>query len=162
MRRALIALGVAAVAVFVGALVLLETHEDPAPLDNPGASSAPDVDKPPPNPSRPTQPSPRASEDPVSPSPTPGFKLGKGSSPDARSNAQAILDDALAELRRLDASQQTLARDVYMRGHSAAERVEDELEKDDEPGLATLRAHEGLMKAELRRIYGADDSTQRP
>ena len=160
MRRGLIALGIAAIVAFVGALVMLETHEDPAPVDAPDASSATDVNKRHAPQSTRTQPLPGASERP--PSRPPGFKLGKGSSPDARSIAQAILEHTLAELRRLDTSHQTLARDVYMRGHSAAERVEDELEDDDEPGLAELRAHEEAMKAELRRIYGADDPTRRP
>lgn len=160
MRPGLFALGIVAVTAFVGALVMLETHEDQAPLHAaeatpaPEARGAPTARSPPPGRQAP------ASEAPSPP--PPGFKLGKGSSPNARSNAQAILDDTLAELRRLDASHQTLARDVYMRGHSAAERVEDELAEDDEPGLAELRAHEDAMKAELRRIYGADDSTQRP
>ena len=84
-------------------------------------------------------------------------QLGSERGPDARSKAQAILDDALAELRRLDDSHRELARDVYMRGHSAAERVEDELDEGDEPGLAKLRADEDAMKAELQRIYGVTD-----
>ncbi len=161
MRRGLIALGIAAVAAFVGALMMLEAHEDPAGVGAEATTSAADVPERTATQLRETPPSPRrAPEHP--PSLPPGFKLGKGSGPHARSNAQAILDDTLVELRRLDTSQQELARDIYMRGHSAAERVEDELSEDDEPGRAELRAHEDALKAELRRIYGVDEPTPRP
>lgn len=160
MRPGLFALGIVAVTAFVGALLMLETREDQAPADVLEATPTPEPGTAPTASSRPSprQPPPAQAASP----PPPGFKLGKGSGPNARADAQAILDDTLAELRRLDASHQTLARDVYMRGHSAAERVEDELADDDEPGLVELRAHEDAMKAELRRIYGDDASTQRP
>lgn len=160
MRRSLFALGIAALAAFVGALVMLETHEDKAPVGAPETASVSEVRAPRPARSPPPARQAQVSEEPSSP--PPGFKLGKGSGPNARSNAQAILDNSLAELRRLGPSHQTLARDVYMRGHSAAERVEDELGDDDEPGLAQLRTQENAMKTELRRIYGARDSTARP
>lgn len=88
------------------------------------------------------------------PLPVPGTRLGDGSKPNALSNAQAIIDETLAELRRLDGAHREHARDVYIRGHSAAERVADELDPDDEPGRTQLRADEDAMKAELRRIYG--------
>jgi len=157
MRRGLFVLGIAALVAFIGALVMLETHVDPAAVDAPGTASKPGA-QPVHSPLDPTEPKqPRSDDDP--PPPPIGFKLGKGSGPSARANAQAILDDALVELRRLDASHLELARDVYMRAHSAAERVEDELEDDDEPGRAELRAHEDALKAELRRIYGADEAT---
>lgn len=141
---------------------MLETREDPASTDDPVRGSPPEPAAAPAT-LRPT-PRERDARQPP-PSRPPGFKLGKASGPEARDKAQAILDDTLTELRRLDGSQQTLARDVYMRGHSAAERVEDELDPGDEPALLKLRAHEDAMKAELRRIYGADDadkSTARP
>ncbi|MGH1347125.1 MAG: hypothetical protein ACRBN8_36525 [Nannocystales bacterium] len=159
MRRGLFALGTAALVAFIGALVLLETREDP----NPPRATTP-LARPNDGAREPTEaPTRPPSRDPGKATPPPaGFKLGKASGPDARSNAQAILDNTLVELRRLDTSQQTLARDVYMRGHSAAERVEDELGDDDEPGRAALRAHEDALKAELRRIYGVDEASPRP
>lgn len=160
MRRSLFALGIAALIAFVGALVMLETHVDPASEDASKGASTPDAEavRPAPAPTNPQHL--RAADEP--PSTPVGFKLGKTSGPDARAKAQAILDDALVELRRLDASHQELARDVYMRAHSAAERVEDELDDDDEPGRAALRAHEDALKAELRRIYAVDEPTARP
>ena len=143
-----------ALLVFAGALWFLQRGDaTPAPVvdissgrDEKRAAQTPapdDREPPPATPSRATAPQ--------------GLALGKTRGPDARSKAQAILDDALAELRRLDDRHRTLARDVYMRGHSAAERVEDELDEGDEPGLAKLRADEDAMKAELQRIYGVTD-----
>ena len=162
MRSGLLVLGIAAIAVFVGALVMLEARQSAQSHTVADPEQVPPSDAPPkPEPSQ-TPRSPRPRSDPKTPTPPPGFRLGKSSGPNARANAQAILDNALAELRRLDGSQQALARDVYMRGHSAAERVEDELGPDDEPGLAKLRAHEDAMKAELRRIYGAEGTKGRP
>ncbi len=162
MRRALIALGLAALAVFAGSLVLVTTHQAPTPANELHAVSAVADDETSAALAPQPRPTPRAVQPKAALAPPPGFTLGTRSGPDARAKAQAILDDALSELRRLDASQPTLARDVYMRGHSAAERVEDELEADDEPGLLELRALERAMKAELRRIYGADEPTPRP
>ena len=153
MHRGLVVGGGAALVVFVGALLLLQ-RESPAPasapVDAPNRTASVDA--------RPTPP--RSIDAPVARPPAPkppGLRLGKERGPEARSKAQAILDDALAELRRLDDSHQELARDVYMRGHSAAERIEDELDEGDEPGLARLRADEDAMKAEMRRIYGVTD-----
>lgn len=144
---------------------MLESREDPGSGAASGRTPSPDPADTPPSPTPRSRE--RTSRQPP-PSLPPGFKLGKASGPEARTKAQAILDDTLTELRRLDGSQQELARDVYMRGHSAAERVEDELDRDDEPALAQLRAQEDAMKAELRRIYGAEpakaanDTTARP
>jgi hypothetical protein len=156
MHRGLVVGGCAALAAFVGALLfLLQRAPAPAPADRDGSNRAR------PTATRPDGAAPPSEAD--APSPTtrppqpPGLQLGSERGPDARSKAQAILDDALAELRRLDDSHRELARDVYMRGHSAAERVEDELDEGDEPGLAKLRADEDAMKAELQRIYGVTD-----
>ncbi|MCR9163150.1 MAG: hypothetical protein ACE37F_33285 [Nannocystaceae bacterium] len=153
MHRGLVVGGGAAIVVFVGALLVL--RQGTRATSTPSSDGTTHTDVPraparPPAPSAPREASPR-------PPRLPGLKLGKERGPDARSKAQAILDDALAELRRLDDSHQDLARDVYMRGHSAAERIEDELDEGDEPGLARLRADEDAMKAELRRIYGVTD-----
>lgn len=153
MHRGLVVGGGAALVVFVGALLLLQRQ---APATTPPPAGAPDrAEAPTPG------PAPSAARDDViarpSSSKPPGLQLGKVRGPGARAKAQAILDDSLAELRRLDDSHQQLARDVYMRGHSAAERVEDELDEGDEPGLAKLRADEDAMKAEMKRIYGVTD-----
>ncbi len=147
--------GGAAVVVFVAALLLLRGQAPALPprsLDAPNRANTPTASSAP----------PAARDDvvtrPASPKP-PGLHLGKVRGPAARAQAQEILDDSLAELRRLDDSHQHLARDVYMRGHSAAERVEDELDEGDEPGLAKLRADEDAMKAEMKRIYGVTGVT---
>lgn len=153
MHRGLVVGGGAAVVVFVGALLLV--RRDP-PASAPSSVDAPHRAEP---------PAPRHNDLAAPPPPhprSPGLQLGEVHGPEARSKAQAILDDTLAELRRLDSSHQHLARDVYMRGHSAAERVEDELDEGDEPGLAQLRADEDAMKAELRRIYRVPELTDAP
>lgn len=151
-------MGGAAIVGFAAAVfVLLE--RDPAPPARPRAEPAPT--RPGTAAARPA----RTETPPASPVPPPepprGLQLDGRTGPDALVKAQAIVDDTLAELRRLDDSHQALAREVYMRGHSAAERVEDELAEDDEPGRAKLRADEDAMKAELARIYGGE-LTERP
>lgn len=153
MRRGLLILGTVAVGVFVAALLVMRDGPR-TPTSDPVVSAPQRSPQPHAAPSRPT-PNATSRRSKPETSEQPGLKLGKHSGPEARAKAQAILDDALTELQRMDGSQPALAREVYMRGHSAAERVEDELDPDDEPGLAELRAHEDAMKAELRRIYGA-------
>lgn len=157
MHRGVLAMAVLAVVAFVGALVALRRTPAPEP-------SAP-------VPARPTSPASSAARSGSSPSPRgvsprprpkpTGLQLGKGSSPTARSDAQTIVDDALAELRRLDDRHRDTAREVYMNAHSAVERIEDELADDDEPGRAKLRADSEALRDELRRIYG-EGVTARP
>lgn len=151
MNRGMLALAVLAIAAFVGALVALQRAPAPVPSSPEPAPTA----------QRPAPPAdaPPASADPPTPaaSRTVGLQLGKGSSPTARADAQSIIDTSLAELRRLDSRHADTARDVYMKAHSAVERVEDELPDDDEPGRAKLRADSEALRAELQRIYGADE-----
>ncbi len=152
-RTGLVTMALVAIALLGLAIVVLVRRDGPAPAELSG--SPPSAASPSPTPTQPGARSSRLQADPPPPTqPLPGLRLGDGSEPDARSKAQAILDETLAELRRLDASHTEHARDVYMRGHAAAERVEDELGEDDEPGRAQLRADEDAMKEELRRIYG--------
>ena len=150
-RGLVVGMGGAAILGFAVALFVMLGRE--------GSPARPLADPPPPSPPRRPAPSQSEAHSPLRPrplEPPEGLQLDGRSGPDARARAQAILDEALAELRRLDDRHQVLARYVYMRGHSAAERVEDELAQDDEPGRAKLRADEDAMKAELARIYGTD------
>ncbi len=157
MRRGLIALTSTAVVAFAAALFVLRDRPQPSSPSPPKPASERSSEPSPEPRSGASTPVSSRSSTPQADAEPPGLKLGKTRGPSARATAQAILDDALAELRRLGPTHRTLARDVYMRGHSAAERVEDELDADDEPGLAELRADEDAMKAELRRIYEVDD-----
>ncbi len=163
MRTGLVTMALAAVALLAVAVFVVIRRNADAPPGTPGFSPA-GAQATPASKTRERAPQPGASrgEAKAEPLPIPGSRLGDGSKADALSNAQAIIDETLAELRRLDGAHREHARDVYMRGHAAAERVEDELDEDDEPGRAALRADEDTMKAELRRIYGAPEVAGAP
>ncbi len=82
-----------------------------------------------------------------------GLQLSAEDTPGRHSTAQAIVDDALLQLRRLEGADPAVAREIYMRGSAALERVDDELDPDDEPGRAKLRADTEALRGEMARLF---------
>lgn len=142
-----IALGVAA---FLVMRPIQPTTNDPTANDP--TANDPTVNDDPRSAVEPTRSTPALPQPPRIASP-PGLRLGDGSEPGARSKAQAIADSALEELRRFDEVDVAVAREIYMRGHAALERVEDELPDDDEPGRAKLRADTEALRDEMARLF---------
>ncbi len=87
------------------------------------------------------------------PSVRPGPRLGSSRASGRHSNAQSVYDTALAGLRRLEAADAEVARDLYLQGHGALERIEDELADDDEPGRAKLRVDADALRDEMKRLF---------